>query len=159
MTLPFGITALVTDAANRYGIDEFLLVSQVIQESGGNPSAVRYEPGYRWLWPSVSAVVPVAPCSLETERILQMCSWGLLQIMGAVARERGFKGAFLADLAANPALALDLGAQHLALKISRYANIRDALSAYNAGSPTPNNFGKYVDPIMERADALREQRA
>jgi hypothetical protein len=156
LTFAPDVAALVSAAAKRYAIDEFVLAAQVLHESGGDPLAARYEVGYRWLWPSAQFIKPIPPCSLDTERVFQMTSWGLLQVMGAVARERGFRGTFLSGLAADPALALDLGAKHLAAALGRYGNVRDALSAYNAGHPTPNNFGTYVDPIMERADALRE---
>jgi len=47
----------------------------------------------------------------QTELLFQQTSWGLMQIMGAVARERGFRG-WLTELC-DPATNLEWGCRHL----------------------------------------------
>lgn len=90
----------------------------------------------------------------------QRTSWGLLQIMGATARELGYRVPAAvwpeSPLRSDAAAALDLGCLYLKKQMRRWPSISDVLSAYNAGHPTRENFGEYVDPILERADALRE---
>jgi len=49
--------------------------------------------------------------TILTELLGQQTSWGLLQIMGAVARERGFKG-WLTELC-DPTVNLEWGCRHL----------------------------------------------
>lgn len=143
------IAALVSSAASKWGLDEYVLAAQVIQESSGNPLAMRFEPTFRWLH---------GPAEDPVERRWQMTSWGLLQVMGATARDLGFTDPPFADpAAAVPVIWLDLGVRYLVRKLHVYGGrIAEALSAYNSGHSTPNNFGSYVEPILERADALRE---
>jgi soluble lytic murein transglycosylase-like protein len=148
------ILALVEDAARKHGLDFWMLVAQVEKESSGNPNAIRLEATYRWFFPRGST-----PEGDELE--FQRTSWGLLQIMGATARELGYAEPATpwpsSPLKNDPAAALDLGCAYLVRMWRRWGpSWRDALSAYNAGHPTPENFGAYVEPILERADALKE---
>jgi soluble lytic murein transglycosylase-like protein len=145
------ILGLVDVAAKKNALDFWTLVAQVEKESSGNPNAIRLEPNFKWFYPKG---VFLAGDELEFQRT----SWGLLQIMGATARELGYtvpatpwpSGPLKADAVA----ALDLGCRYMASKIQRWGNIHDALSAYNAGSPTTKNFPTYVQPILDRAAAL-----
>lgn len=149
------VLAMVAAAADAHGLDRWLLVAQVERESSGIVGAFRFERAYRWFFPA--GVIPAD----RDERLFQMTSWGLLQIMGATAREMGFTAPAQpwpkSPLRDDPATALDLGCRYLVKQLARCGGVmRDALSAYNAGHPTPDNFGAYVEPILERADALRE---
>jgi hypothetical protein len=62
----------------------------------------------------------------------QATSWGLLQVMGMVARERGYTGPCVA-LCHDPELALTLGMQQLAWLKVRTASEDAMIRAYNAG--------------------------
>jgi hypothetical protein len=150
------ILALVDPAAKKNGLDFWTLVAQIEKESSGNPLAMRHEPDFRWFYPRGAH-----PTGDELE--FQRSSWGLLQIMGATARELGYTAPATpwpsSPLKNDPVTALDLGCRYLAGELKRYGNLRDALSAYNSGHATPNNFGAYVEPILERADALKEAAA
>ena len=88
--------ALARDAAARYGLDPALVCALIEQESAWDAHAMRYEPGFRALY--------VAPLRLApSEEIARSISWGLMQVMGQVAREHEFSGKFLsAKLAATP---------------------------------------------------------
>ena len=102
-------------------------------ESSLNEWAYRYEPGYRW--------VTGASIS-QSERIGQMISWGIMQVMGGVAREHGFKGAF--TQLCEPVEGLRYGMRHLQKFWTRYQNWPDTIASYNAGSPVRVD-GKYAN--------------
>jgi hypothetical protein len=84
---------LARDAAVRHGIDAALVCAVIEQESGWDTHAMRYEGAFRTRY--------VAPLGLPpTEEIARSISWGLMQVMGQVAREHGFAGKFLSELCA-----------------------------------------------------------
>ena len=93
----------IISASQTTGISANLLAAVVHQESGGNPFAVRYEPAFLKKYledktkKTIGGYVPTK-CSWETEVYLRSVSYGAMQIMGQVARERGFKGEFLTQL-------------------------------------------------------------
>ena len=80
-----------------------------------------------------------------TERVGQMCSWGLMQVMGAVAREYGFKGYF--PQLCDPVVGLRYGCLHVTKFRAKYGQWSDVIAAYNAGSPRrePTNPWSYVN--------------
>ena len=113
---------LAREAATKYGLDPRLICALCQVESRWNPWAVRHEPRYRWLWALTYEDYPMEPhfqseelhlpgYTAITEQILQRTSWGLMQIMGAVARERGFRD-WLTGLC-DPAVNLEWGCRHL----------------------------------------------
>jgi soluble lytic murein transglycosylase-like protein len=144
-------TSDIASAAARERIDPILVEAVVIIESGGNPYAWNPEPHYRYLVDvrtgqpfrelTVSErATEVPPADFPTlagdrdqEWWGQQASWGLMQIMGALAREIGFRGLYLPELT-RPHLNLQLGCQHLA-NLLRWSNgdERRAVAAYNAG--------------------------
>jgi hypothetical protein len=140
--------------AQEHGIDPALLAALVCMESRGNHWSHRYEPDYRWLYPYGFPVRNIGPCSQDTEECAQKMSWGLGQVMGAVAREQGFKGAFLAELV-DPATGLEYACRLLAVLLKKYKIVEKAVSAYNAGHATDKNKHTYVEPVMAYRDALR----
>ena len=113
---------LAREAAAKHGLDPALVCALCEVESSWNPWAVRHEPRYRWLWALTYEDYPMEPhfqseelhlpgYTAITEQILQRTSWGLMQIMGAVARERGFRD-WLTGLC-DPAVNLEWGCRHL----------------------------------------------
>ena len=104
------LLALARAAAAYHELDSALVCAIVEQESAWNPHAIRYEPAFRTRY--------VAPLGLPpTEEIARSISWGLMQVMGQVAREHGFQAKFLSALC-DPALGLDIGCAVLASKIA-----------------------------------------
>jgi soluble lytic murein transglycosylase-like protein len=143
---------VVRVVASAHGLDPVLVAAIVQKESSWNPWAMRYEPGYRWLYPSRSEVYRSGVASLETEKAHQMTSWGLMQVMGAVARERGCTFPFMSGLCL-PEMGVEYGCRHLVWLRDRWSlhgdeRLCDLISAYNAGRPTPDNRTTYVDPIL-----------
>lgn len=140
------LIALARAAAAHHELDPALVCAIIEQESAWNPHAIRYEPGFRTRY--------VAPLGLPpTEEIARSISWGLMQVMGQVAREHGFTGKFLSALC-DPTLGLDIGCAALASKISTAqksgqgidaSEIACALALWNGGS-NPN----YAAEVLAR---------
>ena len=127
--------------AEMYDIPQKLLEAIIETESANNKWAIRYEDHYRWLFrPNYYASQNII--SLDTEKEAQKTSWGLMQIMGAVARERGFEGRYLSELT-KPELGIKFGCKHLKWNYNRYDDWSDAISAFNQGSNRKDGQGEY----------------
>lgn len=124
------------DICSYYDIVPALVKAIIKTESDFVNYAVRYEPNYKWLY-NPQDFYKLNNISLDTETILQKCSFGLMQIMGAVAREYGFKDNLLK--LTIPEVGIEYGCKHLKKFITKYNNIPDAISAYNQGSPRKKN--------------------
>ena len=136
---------LIQQIAASNGVPWMLLKAVCIQESSLNPWAVRYEPHYRYLYGK-----NLSP----TETVGQMTSFGVCQVMGAVAREHGFKGKYLTELC-DPEIGLEYGARHLSKFYRLHGAWDRAISAYNQGGPRVNEQGQfqnqaYVDRVMSQ---------
>ncbi|MGA8268053.1 MAG: lytic transglycosylase domain-containing protein, partial [Candidatus Acidiferrales bacterium] len=70
----------------------------------------------------------------NTEAYSRAISWGLMQVMGQTARERGFAGKFLSELC-DPATGLDAGCDLFAHKLAIVeGKIERALALWNGGA-------------------------
>lgn len=145
--------------AEEYEIDAGLILAIILTESSGNSWAIRYEPEWRFFnepahWASTLKISP------ETEQHLQMFSWGLMQIMGATARDMGFTKE-LQKLCA-PNLGIEYGCKYLRRQLLRYSGQTiSAIAAYNAGSAIRSDVDKtkyvnqvYVDKVMNEWSKL-----
>ena len=132
------LTTLIKAVASRRSLPWELVYAICQVESSLNPSAIRHEPHYRWLVGDNETMSP-------TERQDQMTSWGLMQVMGAVARELGHTGP-LSDLL-DPPTGLFYGCLHLRRFRAKYDIWPDVIAAYNAGSPrrVAGQIGPYVN--------------
>lgn len=180
-------------AAAARTLDPDLLAALVEQESAGDQNAWNPEPRYRYFWNvrtgkpfrrvsdlELAAKFPPADFPAlagdpDQEWWGQQSSWGLTQIMGAVAREHGYTGKYLPALCSDVAINLAIGAAHLADQIkwagSAYVGLesgrqaaatRAGLAAYNGGragnSPAgPLRNASYADHVLERFRRLRSQ--
>jgi soluble lytic murein transglycosylase-like protein len=137
LSTPQARLAFVTPFATRYGLDPAIVAAVCEQESAWDPFAVRFEPGF--LQRYVKPANPVAPTTME---IMRACSFGLMQIMGEVAMEFGWRGYYLTDLC-DPAKGVDYGCKKLQKCFFVHGNIDDtALLAYNGGGNP--NYGAQV---------------
>ena len=152
-----------------YSIPLEILKAIATVESNNDPNACRFERGYRWLWdlennkpfrrisPQQAAVAgapkdfPAPPTSLgyyssaDTEYTLQKSSHGLMQIMGAVLRERGYFGP-LTEIYQYPCIGIQFGAAHLSNLHRRFYKKHGwagVVSAFNQGTPRTNDQGVY----------------
>ena len=141
MLLMRDIRPMIHEASSRFGIPRSLLQAIIDVESAGVRWATRAEPGYRWLWDikqhapyrGSDALLP-SPRGVTriTELQGQRTSWGLMQVMGATAREQGFDGTYLTELV-DPETNLYHGCLYLRRQYRRYEDWESAVAAYNAG--------------------------
>jgi len=139
------LIALARTAASAHALDPALVCAVVEQESAWTPWAIRYEPGFlaRYVAPLFTAGKISA-----TETYARAFSWGLLQVMGQVAREHGFAGASLAELC-DPAVALEYGCRVLAAKLAQAeGNVERALLLWNGGANI--NYASEVQSRLAR---------
>lgn len=147
----------IIDASDNHGLDWRLVAAIVSCESDGQTHAIRYERHYKWLFrPELYAEKRSVP--IEQERLEQMTSWGLMQVMGAVAREYGLEGPCGQML--EPQLGLDYGCRHLKNYYERFSDWNDAISSYNQGNPGKRDDGTYrnqayVDKVLKRLEQIK----
>jgi soluble lytic murein transglycosylase-like protein len=133
-TVPTEIIELARAIATAHGLDPALVCAVIEQESAWNPWAVRYEPGFlsRYVAPLYTAGKLSA-----TEAYTRAMSWGLMQVIGQVAREFGYEESSLAELC-EPATGIEFGCRVLAARVARAkGDIPAALLAWNGGA-SPN---------------------
>ena len=150
-----------------------LVSAMVLTESGGDQWAWNPEPHYRYLVDATTGApfrrltadeirsqvppkdfpsMPGLADDRDAEWWGQQASWGLMQVMGAVAREYGFKQHFpaLCDVHTG----LQYGCRHLGRLRDRFLERHGwegVVAAYNAGSPRRDSLGwvnqGYVDKV------------
>lgn len=148
---------LINSISAEYDMDADLITAMVSVESGGEECAVRYEPHYKWLedpekWAALNHI------TVDTEVTNQKTSWGLMQVMGGVARELDHT-THLTKLCI-PKVGLTLGIRKLKSLQRQYSKFEDAISAYNQGSPRADITGvyynqSYVNEVMKRYNYLK----
>jgi soluble lytic murein transglycosylase-like protein len=156
------LIALARSTAEAHQLDAALVCAICEQESAWNPWAIRYEPAFfaHYVAPQLSA----GQIS-STEAQARAFSWGLMQVMGQVAREHNFGpalnpqsslpprmhspngtvGASLAQLC-DPACGLEIGCTVFAAKLSAArGDATRALQLWNGGG-NPN----YAAEVLAR---------
>ena len=103
------LVLLARKAASAQSLDPALVCAIVEQESAWDPNAIRYEPAFRQRYVARLGLAP-------TEEIARSISWGLMQVMGQVAREHNFAAKSLASLC-DPATSLEVGCTVFAAKL------------------------------------------
>ena len=131
---------LVKDVARQFQLDPLLLTAMIIVESSSKSQVARYEPDYRYTHNPAKFAKPQG-ITIETEKRLQMFSWGCLQLMGGTARWLGYNG-FLPQLC-EPQIGLYWGSRYMRHLMDKYSEPEDAIAAYNAGSPRKKENGHY----------------
>ena len=145
---------LVRNQCKVFDLPEALVLAMIQVESSAEPLATRFEPKYRWLWDvqnhapfrvsarEAQSVTPpkgfpsIPGISAATEWIHQKTSWGLMQVMGGVARELGFKG-HLPELC-DPLKGIEYGCRLLRRLADRHLEKHGwagVVDAYNDGNP------------------------
>lgn len=130
-------TKIIQPIAEKYSLPPSLVAAIIQVESGGNPWAMRYEPAFfrRYVQGQSHVIVPKG-VSRETEEVARATSFGLMQVMGQVARENGFDGVFLSALC-DPQTGIEAGCKQLAKMARSFPAPRfgwDAVcAAYNGG--------------------------
>lgn len=133
---------LTRQTASDHNLVPELVCAICEQESTWDPFAIRYEPAFMSKY--------VAPLFTNnkidaTEAYARAMSWGLMQVMGQVARELGFHGRFLAELS-DAAVGLSIGCLLLQRKLAAAeGSISNALLLWNGGA-NPN----YPSEVLAR---------
>jgi soluble lytic murein transglycosylase-like protein len=151
---------MADEMADRFGVNSELFRAIIHVESSWNPLSRRYEPEYKYLYFYRDCASKFEIDPLVEERN-QKTSWGLCQVMGAVAREQGFIG-HLETLCIAPK-GLEAGARHLRRFVERYGedNESNIIAAYNAGAARKDSSGmyrnqRYVDKVYIELRRLRQ---
>ncbi len=131
MNPPSQLLVLARKAAAAQSLDPGLVCAVVEQESAWNPWAMRYEPAFFTKY--VASLYTNNKVS-STEAYARGFSWGLMQVMGQVARETGFDALFLSTLC-DPEQGLAVGCKVLRKKFDAMAgDTTRALLAWNGGA-------------------------
>ena len=161
---------LIISTADRFSLSRPLVLAVCEQESAFDPWAWNPEPRYRYLWDvpmskpfrkltPAEEVSEIPPLDFRSYRGVpadaewwgQQASWGLMQVMGAVARERGFMGKFLPELC-EPGVGLQYGCLHLAAYLKRFKDPFPALEAFNGGPGAVGKNAKYAREVLARLE-------
>lgn len=154
--IPFPTWLAITEIAQEFDLPYDLVGAVCLVESNANTYAMRYEPHWKYTYNTIQFAKDTG-CTVETERISQSTSWGIMQVMGTVAREYEHVG-FLSQLC-ELKIGLNYGCRHLQKKIKQFGVV-GGISAYNAGIPKKNELGLfanqgYVDKILESQLTLK----
>ena len=128
---PQSLVSLAAEIAAAHGLEPALVCAVIEQESAWNPWAMRYEPAFMAKY--------VAPLYTNnkisaTEAYARGFSWGLMQVMGQVARESGFAEDFLSALC-DPRQGTAVGCLVLQRRLAAAAgDVPRALLAWNGGA-------------------------
>lgn len=136
-------------------LDRRLIAALIQVESSGNRFVWRYEAKWK------NFVDPLFfskknEITEETERFGQSCSFGLMQIMGATARENSFQDQVLKLTEIYNGIFY--GCSYLKDRSRKYKG-DDLISAYNCGTPYKDVNGKYanqdyVDKVLTKIKEL-----
>jgi len=134
MTAPTTFVNVARKHAAANNLDPTLVCAVIEQESSWNPWAMRYEPAFFAKY--VASLYTNNKVS-ATEAYARGFSWGLMQVMGQVARENGYSDHYLSGLC-DPFTGVDLGCRVLRKKLdSAKGDTVQGLLAWNGGG-NPN---------------------
>ncbi len=156
------LQSIAKGTALNVGVDPILVQCVCEHESSWDPLAWNPEPRYRYMWDvrqnkpfrqltdvEISSSIPPADFHAlagdpDQEWWGQRASWGLMQVMGAVARERGFTGPYLTAMT-DPLEGLIRGCRHLKWCLDREGgDLKLALLRFNGGGAA-----NYPDLVLQ----------
>lgn len=152
----------INEAVWEVGGDKYLIAAIAWQETHFDPDKTCLEPQFKKRYVdklSDEDLYTLCPgldeSNIENERKWRATSWGLMQIMGQTARELGCTQLDI-PFWLTKYMGVLYGVKYLKSKLKKY-DLPDAVSAYNAGTPTARNRIDYVEPIMQRIEILRNE--
>ena len=151
---PYVIKSAIKRSSREFDLDPSIIYGICQTESAMNPYAIRYEPGFFKRYIESNDMVlkqaqKIKGVSTLTELRMRAVSFGLMQVMGQTARERGFDKTFLTDLC-KPWIGVEYGCRIFNIKLRKYEVLSMAISAYNAGKPVESNQA-YVNKVLRYA--------
>jgi soluble lytic murein transglycosylase-like protein len=153
---------LVKKYAEEFKVDPLIAQAIIHVESAENTYATRFEPNWKYFHQIDRFCKTVSPpITFDTERVHQQMSWGLMQVMGSVAREHAFSGHL--TMLCEPEYGIKYGCKQLArVRRASYTDL-DQIAAYNAGSAKKLTNGlyvnqTYVNKVVEKWNLLKNQK-
>jgi hypothetical protein len=113
VSAPAKLVTIAVENARAHDLDPALVCAVIEQESSWNPWAMRYEPAFFAKY--VASLYTNNKVS-ASEAYARGFSWGLMQVMGQVARENGFNDRFLSALC-DPTIGIEYGCRVLRKKL------------------------------------------
>jgi len=135
---------MIANLAQFNGVDPDLAIAIAEVESNFNEKAARFEANWKYAY-NCESFARATGISEDTERIFQMCSWGMMQVMGTVARELGHRGPML-DLIL-PEVGIKFGCLKIREIMRKFSYEDDIIAAYNAGQPKKMPDGRYYNNV------------
>lgn len=127
---PQELVKIADRISERFGVPSSWVKAIIRKESSWIPQTLRYEPKYKYLV-SPESYSKINRITLDTELVCQKISWGLGQVMGAVAREFGH-GGLLTEL-----LTPEVNIEYMCLLLRDLRNTSsfpdDVFAMYNGG--------------------------
>jgi len=119
---------IIIEMGKKYNVEPALIKAHIKAESNWDINASRYEAHKK------------------------DASWGLMQLLLATAREVLGNSNLTTTQLIQPRVNIEAGTKFIRQNINRWGNLRDAIAAYNAGSPRLNKkTGKYVNaPYVDK---------
>jgi soluble lytic murein transglycosylase-like protein len=119
---PGTLEPIINEIATRYNVEPALIKAHIKAESNWDVNASRFE-------------------AHKGD-----ASWGLMQLLLATGREVLGNANLTTTQLIQPRTNIEAGTKFIAQLQKRFGNMRDAIAAYNAGSPRINpKTGKYVN--------------
>lgn len=127
---------LIIKKSLHHDINPLHIIALIQVESSGIPTLLRYEKKYQWIYPSKDLAI-AWKVSIDTAEIMQKTSWGLCQIMGAVAVEHGLNDLTpynQPSILLLPEYGIEFGCRHWNKFKKKYSGPLEIYACYNAGS-------------------------
>jgi hypothetical protein len=136
-------------------IDAVLVAALIETESAGVSEMVHYESQRSPLVQPVQWAERLG-IPVNTERMQQRTRWGLLQIPGTVARQRGCEVPYL-TLLCHPAWNLEVGLRQIEWLLPQVYSQDDLIVAWRFGPPPPRSDGPMLVTYSAPAQAYLER--
>ncbi len=147
---------LIIKSSECFRIDAHLIEAIIVTESSGDADATRFEPKWH-LYNNPQFYCDHLGISKQEEEVSQATSWGLMQVMGAVARDLGYTEDLKMLLV--PEVGIFYGCKKLKQLMQRYGSEEAVVSAYNQGNARMANGmymnQRYVDKVYAYLRQLR----
>lgn len=127
-TYPLGYQTEVEQAADKYGVDKYLIYAVIKTESNFDPDAVSHA--------GAIGLMQLMPVTFD---------WVMTYYAGEEYKD------YTAEDLKNPGINIDFGAHVLALLLDMYGNEDTAICAYNAGI---GNVDRWLEDSMYSDDGL-----
>lgn len=118
---PETLEPIINEMARKYNVEPALIKATIKTESNWDVNASRFE-------------------AHKGD-----ASWGLMQLLLSTARGVLGDPNLTTTQLINPRVNIEAGTKLISQNLNRFGNMRDAIAAYNAGSPRLNAQGQYVN--------------